>query len=125
MRKIRLIELGPGRGTLMADILRVSVFVRLRALKYSNLCNHQTLSQFAASKEAVQEVLLVETSESMKALQKEKLGPLAAQTGRSLQWFDSLDDIPAESDKFTMIVAHEFFDALPFHLLQVLSHPLR
>lgn len=125
MRKIRLIELGPGRGTLMADILRVSVFVRLRALKYSNLCDNQTLSQFAASKEAVQEVLLVETSESMKALQKEKLGPLAAQTGRSLQWFDSLDDIPADSDKFTMIVAHEFFDALPFHLLQVPLHPLR
>lgn len=31
-KKIRLIELGPGKGTLMADVLRVSIWIWLSAL---------------------------------------------------------------------------------------------
>jgi NADH dehydrogenase [ubiquinone] 1 alpha subcomplex assembly factor 7 len=55
----------------------------------------------------------------MKALQKEKIESFITRSGGELRWYDSLDDVPIDNDKFTIVVAHEFFDALPFHLLQV------
>ncbi|KII85108.1 hypothetical protein PLICRDRAFT_116521 [Plicaturopsis crispa FD-325 SS-3] len=94
-RPIRLIELGPGRGTLMADMLR-------------------TLSQFPALKSALREVHLVETSPTMRAVQKEKLG-----SGPwSIVWHDSIEEIAKDSDAYTMLVANEFFDALPVHVIE-------
>lgn len=98
-KPIRLVELGPGRGTLMADILR-------------------TLSQFAAARSAINEVHLIETSEAMKAIQKEALEPANKQRTWTTHWNDSLEDLPVDNEKFTIVVAHEFFDALPFHLIQ-------
>lgn len=55
----------------------------------------------------------------MKTLQKDSLEPFTGQNEWNMQWHDSLDDLPADSTKFTILVAHEFFDALPFHLIQV------
>ncbi|PCH42048.1 DUF185-domain-containing protein [Wolfiporia cocos MD-104 SS10] len=98
-RPIRLVELGPGRGTLMQDILRV-------------------LAHFPASRAAVQEVHLVETSPAMQRRQEERLGPTVHAHGWTLRWHCALEDVPRDATRFTMIVAHEFFDALPFHLLQ-------
>ncbi|CAL1716922.1 unnamed protein product [Somion occarium] len=103
-KPIRLIELGPGKGTLTADILRV-------------------LSQFNVSKPAVREIGLVETSPMMKGIQQGTLEQTLYRFGDSanvtLDWYDSLDIIPSQEDVFTMLVAHEFFDALPFHVLQL------
>ncbi|KAI0701907.1 S-adenosyl-L-methionine-dependent methyltransferase [Cerioporus squamosus] len=98
-RKIRFVELGPGRGTLMHDMLRV-------------------FSQFPAARSVVEEIHLVETSPAMRSAQEAKLGPLAQSNGWNLTWRDAIDDIPHDASKFTLVVAHEFFDALPFHLLQ-------
>ncbi|PIL35374.1 hypothetical protein GSI_02100 [Ganoderma sinense ZZ0214-1] len=98
-RPLRLVELGPGRGTLMHDVLRV-------------------FSQFPAARSAVKEVHLVETSQPMRAAQKLKLGPIAWKNGWSLSWHDSIDSLRPYADKFTLLLAHEFFDALPFHLLE-------
>ena len=36
-----------------------------------------------------------------------------------LSWHDALDQIPHRNDVFTMLVAHEFFDALPVHVIEV------
>lgn len=36
-----------------------------------------------------------------------------------LEWYDSVENIPRNEDVFTILVAHEFFDALPFHLIRV------
>lgn len=91
---IRLIELGPGRGTLMDDILRV-------VAKFSN---------------KIEDIHLVETSPAMRNLQKEKLH-LVAKAGCQLHWHDSINDI-TPSNHFSLVVAHEFFDALPVHVLQ-------
>ncbi len=80
---LRLIELGPGRGTLMADALRV-------------------LARLPDFGERV-ELALVETSPVLRAAQAGRLQGAA--------WFDSLDHVP--DDRAIIVVANEFFDALP------------
>lgn len=55
----------------------------------------------------------------MRNLQKEKL---ASHAGKyKLHWHDRIQEVPqVEDDKdvFTMVIAHEFFDALPIHLFE-------
>ncbi len=83
---VQLIELGPGRGTLMADILRT-------ARAWPDF--HTALS-----------VHLVETSPALRKKQAQALGAYAP------VWHDRLEDVPAG---FSFVVANEFFDALPVH----------
>lgn len=80
-----LAELGPGRGTLMADILRATKHVP---------DFHARMS-----------LHLVETSPVLRAKQKEALH------GFNPQWHDSVNTLPR--DVPLLIVANEFFDALP------------
>jgi NADH dehydrogenase [ubiquinone] 1 alpha subcomplex assembly factor 7 len=81
-----LVELGPGRGTLAADLLRTLRLV-------PDLVAAATLH-------------LVETSPRLRALQAETLAAAPV----AVHWHDRLDDVPAG---FTLTVANEFFDALP------------
>jgi len=83
---VRLVELGPGRGTLMADMLRVAAHV-------PDFCR-------AAS------VHLVETSPVLEARQAETLKA----SGVEPIWHSSMQDVPAGP---ILLVANEFFDALP------------
>lgn len=92
--EIHLIELGPGRGTLMADALRAAA----------------VLPPFRA---AVR-VHLVETSPTLRERQRATLAPLARPT-----WHDRLDDVPAGP---VLVIANEFFDALPIRQLQRTVH---
>jgi SAM-dependent MidA family methyltransferase len=86
--EVRLIELGPGRATMMADMLRAANVMR----------------EF---RQALQ-VHLVETSPALIARQKQTLNNL----GLPLTWHDALADVP---DGPAIIVANEFFDALPIN----------
>ncbi len=86
-----LAELGPGRGTLMADMLRTGR-VKPSFLK-------------AAS------VHLVEMSPRLRQVQQQAL----AATGHAIQWHARIDDIPRAP---TIFVANEFFDALPVRQFQ-------
>ncbi|RDB26124.1 Protein arginine methyltransferase NDUFAF7, mitochondrial [Hypsizygus marmoreus] len=95
---IRLIELGPGRGTLMDDILRV-------------------ISTITSKGRHIKDIHLVENSLAMREAQKAKLSHSAERAGCELHWHDHIDTI-SRSDAYSMVVAHEFFDALPFHVLQ-------
>jgi NADH dehydrogenase [ubiquinone] 1 alpha subcomplex assembly factor 7 len=83
---LRLVELGPGRGTLMADALRAARLV----------------PEFLAAAR----VHLVETSPVLKERQRQRL------TGVSppLSWHGRLDEVPEGP---ALVVANEFFDALP------------
>jgi NADH dehydrogenase [ubiquinone] 1 alpha subcomplex assembly factor 7 len=83
----RLVELGPGRGTLMADILRVA----------------QVAPEFTAELE----VVMVEASPVLQQMQAEKLRGLGADVSWQAQFDDSLSDRPL------FLVANEFFDARP------------
>jgi SAM-dependent MidA family methyltransferase len=79
-----LAEIGPGRGTLMADVLRAT----------------RTVPGFHAAAR----VTLVEASPRLRAVQRDTLGAHPA------TWIDSLADLP-EAPLF--LLANEFFDALP------------
>lgn len=80
---VQLVELGPGRGTLMADILRATKGIP---------GFHAALS-----------VTFVEMSPVLRAEQKARV-PEA-------RWADRLADVPAGQP--LLLVANEFFDALP------------
>ena len=82
----QLIELGPGRGTLMADALRAAGGVP----GFSD----------AAS------VHMVETSPVLIDVQKKTL----AQSGVQPSWHNALDDVPNGP---TILIGNEFLDALP------------
>lgn len=79
-----LVELGPGRGTLMADALRAAVL----------------MPGFGAAAG----LHLVERSPSLRHRQRRTL------TGRDIRWHDSLASVPAGPAIF---LANEFLDALP------------
>lgn len=81
---VRLVELGPGRGTLMADALRAA----------------KSVPGFAGAVS----VHLVETSPALREKQREALA------GFDVHWHDSLSAIPAGP---ALVLANEFFDALP------------
>jgi SAM-dependent MidA family methyltransferase len=84
---LRLIELGPGRGTMMADALRA-----LRVLPPL----HQAL-----------DVHLVEINPVLREKQKSMLS-----SARSVTWHERLDDVPEGP---SVIFANEYFDVLPIH----------
>lgn len=54
----------------------------------------------------------------MRDVQKEKLASRVESLGATLNWADRVDSIQPEEGVFTMAIAHEFFDALPIHILQ-------
>lgn len=83
---LRLVELGPGRGTLMADVLRVA---RLDPALMAAASLH-----------------LVETSPTLRTRQAETL----ARAPLRPAWHDRLEAVP---DGPLLLVANEFFDALP------------
>ena len=83
-KRLSLVELGPGRGTLMADLLRAArvmpAFVEAAA------------------------VHLVETSPALRDRQRATL------KDHTVSWHETLDSVP---DGPMILIANEFFDALP------------
>lgn len=83
--RFHLVEVGPGRGTLMADMLRAS---RIRPA-------------FAAAAE----ICLIEISPALQAVQAATLGDAR------VVWRRDFREVPDDAPLF--LVANEFFDALP------------
>ncbi len=86
-REVRVIEVGPGRGTMMADMLRV--IKRIAPLFFDDLRVH-----------------LVETSERLRGVQRVTLEAYSTK----ISWHDGFEDVPAG---FTLVAANELFDAIP------------
>ncbi|KAL9055105.1 MAG: hypothetical protein Q9162_003775 [Coniocarpon cinnabarinum] len=115
---LQLVELGPGRGTLLSDVLR-------------------TIRNFQPMAKSIETIYMIESSPNLREKQhailcgdsplhehaighssKSKLLPNA-----NIIWTEDLNFIPKESDKSPFIIAHEFFDALPIHTFQAASVP--
>ena len=79
-----LVELGPGRGTLMADLLR-------------------TVRKAAPAFAAAASMHMVETSPVLRAVQRSAMGEGA-------RWHDRLEEVPEGP---MILLANEFFDAIP------------
>ncbi len=83
---MQLVELGPGRGSLMQDILRV-------------MARHPKMTKDLS-------VHLVEISPGLRASQKDRLG----KSNVSLAWYDHVSEVPQAP---FILIANEFLDALP------------
>lgn len=85
-RPLLLVELGPGRGTLMADALRAA----------------RAVPDFMVAID----LHLVETSDVLRQSQNAAL----KDSGVALKWHKTVDELPAGA---AIVVANEFFDCLP------------
>jgi NADH dehydrogenase [ubiquinone] 1 alpha subcomplex assembly factor 7 len=81
---VRLVELGPGRGTLMADAIRAA----------------QRVPEFLAAAH----IHLIETSPALRRCQQDALAALRP------SWHETFGEIPEGP---CLVIANEFFDALP------------
>ena len=88
-KRVALVELGPGRGTLMADALRAAAAV--------------------PAFRAALRLHLVETSPTLRACQRAALGATEA------EWHERFAGVP--DDVPMLLIANEFFDALPVRQL--------
>lgn len=84
-----LAELGPGRGTLMADAMRAT----------RSVPGFHTAAQ----------ITLIEASPSLRRAQGQQLGSYAP------HWHDTVDNLPNQP---LFVIANEFFDALPIRQFQ-------
>jgi SAM-dependent MidA family methyltransferase len=98
-RNLRIAEIGPGRGTMMSDVLR-------------------TIRQLAPEFYGAATVHLVETSPALRAIQQVTL---ASHAGK-LAWHESFDEIPPG---FLLLAANEFFDAVPIRQFVKTSNGFR
>ena len=80
---VSMVEMGPGRGTLMADALRA-------------------IDRAAPDFRAAAAIHLVETSPRLRAVQSERIGDAV--------WHDAIDTVP---DGPMILLGNEFLDALP------------
>ncbi|KAG0648598.1 NADH dehydrogenase [Hyphodiscus hymeniophilus] len=125
---VELVEIGPGRGTLMDDMLR-------------------TIRNFKPMASSIEAIYLVEASPSLRDAQKKLLCGDAPMIETSIGhqstskyanlpviWTENIRFVPsgknsgimctarsdsiADAERSPFIVAHEFFDALPIHAFQ-------
>ncbi|CAG7838442.1 unnamed protein product [Allacma fusca] len=128
-KKFNIVELGPGRGSLAKDMLRV--FKRFERLIGSDVSLHLVeISPFMAN---LQEETLCEKKKNYldyitrrsesNWIDPAKVLPhqsyyhkaISKDTNYPIYWYRDVQSIPNE---FNFYIAHEFFDALPIHKLQ-------
>ncbi|KAI8339226.1 S-adenosyl-L-methionine-dependent methyltransferase [Chlamydoabsidia padenii] len=120
--QIQIIEFGPGRGTLMSDMIR-------------------TWKQFPYFYKTINGIHLVEASPGLRKMQRAALvegssdadvsriatretagmnpmETITRQDGLKICWHDGIELVP---EQWSFIMAHEFFDALPVHSFEKTS----
>jgi NADH dehydrogenase [ubiquinone] 1 alpha subcomplex assembly factor 7 len=130
---VELIEVGPGRGTLMDDMLRVCDCFHACLSRMLTLL--QTINHFKDMAQSIDAIYMVEASPKLRIAQQNllcgedapmtesKVGyhSVCKSTNIPIVWTDTIKSIPSGADKTPFIIAHEFFDALPIHAFQCAS----
>ncbi|PHH52258.1 Protein arginine methyltransferase NDUFAF7, mitochondrial [Ceratocystis fimbriata CBS 114723] len=115
LQDVDIIEVGPGRGTLMSDAMRI-------------VSSHALVNR-------VKNIYMVEASAEMRLEQKKRLcgeeAPLVHDKAAGIwtcmwkgkapvqiTWVETIQSVPKSPERMPLIVAHEFFDALPIHIFQ-------
>lgn len=118
-RGLRLVEFGPGKGTLMADMLR----------------------SIGTLRGTVKEVIMIEKSDYLRDIQHKKLcggdvaPPMEATdkgyvsttpSGTKIYWYEDAKFLPTIDRKdptapFDVYILHELLDALPIHAFQAVN----
>jgi hypothetical protein len=100
-QNFRIVEMGPGNGTLMQDLLKTTT---------------QKFNRFTSSLNSVH---MIETSDSFRKIQSEKLQKKTEKdksftfSNIPIFWNKELQEVP--DDLPIIYICHEFFDALPVH----------
>jgi NADH dehydrogenase [ubiquinone] 1 alpha subcomplex assembly factor 7 len=96
-KPLRLIEFGPGRGTLISDIAR-------------------TIDKLEGALNSVQ-IRLIEVSPKLREMQRLTLTQQAKSLCDNIEWHSQLESIEDRDSHpgFTAFIAHEYLDALPIH----------
>ncbi|KAK3004320.1 hypothetical protein RJ639_018871 [Escallonia herrerae] len=110
--KVNLVELGPGRGTLMVDLLRGSS-------KFKSFIQslHIHMVECSPKLRKLQHLNLKCTDEddTCENVEKQIVSTLS---GTPVSWHAALEQVPTGFP--TIIIAHEFYDALPVHQFQAI-----
>ena len=96
VQPLQIVELGPGNGTLMKDILKTIYKLTPEEMKHL-------------------QIHLVETSPNLTKIQQTKLGRFQQEIKwkiETIKWHSRVSEVPKG---FTFFIANEFFDALPIH----------
>ncbi|XP_069350112.1 protein arginine methyltransferase NDUFAF7, mitochondrial isoform X4 [Eulemur rufifrons] len=109
----QLVELGPGRGTLVGDILRV--FSQLGSvLKNCDISIH-----LVEVSQKLSEIQALTLTEEKVPLERDAGSPVymkgVTKSGIPISWYRDLQDVPKG---YSFYLAHEFFDVLPVHKFQ-------
>lgn len=111
---VQLMEFGPGRGTLMDDMLR-------------------TLQSFQPFVQSLDTIYLIEASPMLREKQHKLLcgteslvriengfeSRIKYPSKNKIVWYEDMRFIPSSQENHSpFIIAHEFFDALPIHIFQ-------
>lgn len=122
--RIKFVEFGPGKGTLIYDVLK----------NFNNLINKFGQTKYRAKNDILLpqiELELIEASRVLRLEQhrllcgdKHEFNPNHSSTsttkwGNKVKWIDTETEIDnSNSDTANFIIAHEFFDALPIKSFQ-------
>eukprot|EP01134_Creolimax_fragrantissima_P005471 CFRG5471T1 len=107
-----VVELGPGRGTLMSDML--GVFNRIPQLKGRVNVHFVEMSPYLSGLQS--RALRIPHQEGESHSFSGDLTSRITPEGVNVQWHSRYEDVPITG--FPIVVAHEFLDALPVHQFQ-------
>ncbi|XP_012277477.1 protein arginine methyltransferase NDUFAF7, mitochondrial [Orussus abietinus] len=114
--EFQLVELGPGRGSLARDIIRV-----FKQLKYTSKLSLHFVEISPVLSDIQAKNLCVSSKEVKPEVNKNQKNAVThyrkgiTEEGVQIFWYYSINDVPR---KFSVFIAHEFFDTLPVHKFQ-------
>ncbi|OPJ72521.1 NADH dehydrogenase [ubiquinone] complex I, assembly factor 7 isoform B [Patagioenas fasciata monilis] len=114
-KAFQLVEMGPGRGTLTDDILRVAETSSLSSKENSGQGAQTVHTEVSPKLSEIQAQMLTGGKVQSNPEDKSVYMKGISKTGIPIFWYRDIQDVPLG---YSFYLAHEFFDALPIHKFQ-------